>query len=116
PPRARRHDGAEGDDHQRGDHEEHAGVHAAQEEDAHRDDRDHHEGAHVGLGHHEHADHDNRYAHRQHGAEEALLDLHLANHVAGGIEDHRELGQLGGLEAHEAEWQPAARAVDVDAD
>jgi hypothetical protein len=33
-----------------GDEEEHARVHAAQEQDAHGDHGDHHEGAHVRLG------------------------------------------------------------------
>ena len=106
----------EGDHHHRGDQEEHARVDAAQEQDAHGDHRDHHEGAHVRLGQQQHADHRDGHRHRQHGAEEALLHVHLAHHVVGGIEQHRELGQLRRLEADEAQRDPAARAVDALAD
>ncbi len=108
---AHHHDG-EGEHQHGGDEEEHAGVDAAQEQDAHRDDGDHHEGAHVGLGQQQHAHDRHRHAHGQHGAEEALLHFHLAHHVVGRIDQHRELRELGGLEVHDAQGKPAPRAVD----
>ena len=40
----------------------------------------------------------------------------LAHHVVGRVHRDRELGQLGRLEVHDAERDPAARAVDALAD
>ena len=107
------------DDHQREcrhqngrDEEEHARIHAAQEQNAHGDDGHHHEGAHVGLGQQQHPDHRHRRPHGQHGAEEALLHIHLAHHVVGGVDEHSELGQLRRLKADRPQRQPAPRPVD----
>ena len=44
------------------------------------------------------------------------LHVHLAHHVAGGVHRDRQLGQLARLEVHDAQRDPAARAVDALAD
>jgi hypothetical protein len=62
PPVRQRDHQHEGADHHQRDQEEHARVHAAQEQDAHRDHGDHHEGAHVRLGQQQHADDGHRAA------------------------------------------------------
>ena len=112
PPLRQRDHQREGNEHHRGDQEEHPGVDAAEEQDSHGDHRDHHERAHVGLGQKQRSDHGNGDGHRQHGTEKTFLHIHLAHHVIGGIEQHGELGQLRRLESHDAERNPAPRAVD----
>ena len=106
----------EGARQHRADDEEHAAVDAAEKEDAHRDRGDDEEGAHVGLGQQQQADDCERERHRQHGAEEVFLDVHAPYHVARGIHRDRQLAQLGWLEAHDDQPDPAARAVHALAD
>ena len=103
--------------HQNGrDQEEHAGVDTTQKENAHGDHRNHHEAAHVGLGQQQQADHRHGDRHGHDGAEEALFHVHLAHHVVRGIQQHGELGQLGGLEAERPHGDPPTRAVHDLAD
>ncbi|MDT4830818.1 hypothetical protein FQZ97_642950 [compost metagenome] len=91
-------------------------VDAAQEQDAHRHRRDHQERAHVGLEQQQHAHHHHRHAHRQEALGHGLHPLLLAHGVIGGIQHHRQLHQLGRLEIHHAQRDPAARAIDALAD
>ncbi len=75
-------------------------------------DRDHHEGAHVGLGQQQHAHQRPRASAIGSTAwMKLLLHVHLAHHVVGGVQQHGQLGQLRGLEVHEAQRNPAPRAV-----
>ena len=101
-----------GHHHQR--HEEkHARVHATQKQDAHGDHHHHHERAHVRLSQQQHAQHADGHHHRPHGAKKSLLHLHLAHHVVGGVEQHRQLDQLGWLKIHHTQRNPAPRAVHL---
>ncbi|MNS65735.1 hypothetical protein D3C72_989150 [compost metagenome] len=97
------HDHGKGRHQNERDDEEHACVDATQKQDAHRDHGNHHERPHVGLGEQQCADNAHRQAHGQHGTEEALLHLHLADHVIGRVHDDGDLGQLGRLEVHDAQ-------------
>ena len=114
PGRTGDHDGEGRDQHAR-NQEEHARIDAAQEQDAHGDHRHHHEGAHVRLGQQQHTHNGHGGAHGQHGAKEALFHIHLAHHVVGRIHQHGKLGQLRGLEVHDAQRQPAPRTIDHNA-
>ena len=111
PPFAGHHDHREcKHDHCR-DQEEHPGVDTAQKQDAHGDHGDHHKSAHIRLGQQQHAHQAYGHSHRQHSAEEALFHFHTPHHVARGIQQHRKLGQLGRLEVHDAQRDPAAGTV-----
>ena len=112
PPVTHHHHERERTHHHQRNQEEHAGVHATEEQDAHGDDHDHHEGAHVGFGQQQHAHHRHGYRHGRHSTEKALFHFHAPHHVVGGIQQHRQLGQLGGLKVHDAHRDPAARAID----
>ncbi len=101
---------------QGGDQQEHLGVDAAQEQDAHGNHGNDDEGPHVGLQQQQATSQGQRHPHRQHGAEEVLLDLHAAHHVTGGVHHHCHLGQFRGLEVHEPERNPAPCAIDFAAD
>ena len=93
--------------------EEHLAVDAAQEQHTKRHQRDHDESAHVRLGQQQHSDESQRQRHRPHRLDEPLLDVHLANHVAGRVHRHTQLGQFAGLEIHHAQGQPTPRTVDT---
>ena len=110
-PFAGRNDQHEGDQQDRCDQKEHAGIDAAQKQDTHGNHGNHHEGTHVRLGQQQHTNHRHSGTHGQHGAEKALLHIHLAHHVVSGVKQHGELGQLRRLEAQRPQTDPAPGTV-----
>ena len=94
-----------------GDQEEHARIHAAQKQDAHGNHGNHHECAHVGLGQQQAAHDGHGRGHGPDGFDEIFFELNLAHHIARRIQHRRKLGQLGGLEADDAQRDPAPCAI-----
>ena len=94
PPFAEHHHQRECDHHDGRNDEKHPRIDAAQKQNSHGDDRDHHESAHVGFCQQQQTHNRNGERHRHDGAKEPLLDFHFSDHVVGGIQKHRELGQL----------------------
>ena len=109
------HQGQGGQGHAR-DQEEHACVHPTQEEHAHGDGGDDDEGPHVGLTQQEQPGDQHRHGHGPHGSQELFPCVHLAHHVAGGVQRDGDLGELRGLEVHDAQGNPSAREVHHLAD
>jgi hypothetical protein len=113
-----------GEDDQRGEsgtqhddqYDEQARPHAAEKENAHGDRDDHHESAKVRFLEQQDADGDHRARQRQKGLLQIVHVRHLARRVVGGIEDGKQLHQLGGLQVGDAQRQPAARTIDLATD
>ena len=92
-----------------------AHVHAAHDEQRAERERDHDRGPEVGLGHDQERHHARHEDQRPHALERARAGR-LGRDQPGGVEDERELRELGGLDLERPRPEPAAGAVRLDAE